>query len=93
MKKATVVIALVVIVLAVFLLKPDLLGSGGDAPSLAILTPEDDVMSIPTDISCSDAQDCIDYALEQDPSATDVRAVCDGTCTFITEQLPVEVQP
>jgi hypothetical protein len=92
MRKATIVIALVVIVVALFLLKPDLLGSGADAPNLAVVTAEK-VMNVPTDIACSTAQDCIDYVLSEDPGATDVKAVCSGTCTFITEKTPVEVQP
>jgi hypothetical protein len=92
MKKATIVIGLVLVVLAIFLLKPNLLGSGGETPTLAVVT-SGDTMTIPTDISCTDVKDCVDYVLSKDPSAQDVRAVCDKTCSFITEKMPVEVTP
>jgi hypothetical protein len=88
MKNSTIIVGLVLLVLVVFLAKPDLLGKGVEAPSLSV-TLTGDTMTIPTDISCVSVQDCVDYAVSQDPTATDVRAVCDGSCTFITEKRPV----
>lgn len=49
-------------------------------------------MQIPTDVSCNSIQDCVDYAKLQDTSVTNVQAICEKTCTFITEKTPtVEV--
>lgn len=90
MNKKYLIGALVLIVLAVFIMNPDLLGSGGDAPSLSIVTTED-TQRIPTDVACTTVQDCIDYSIAQDPSATDVQAVCDETCTYITDNYVREV--
>lgn len=90
MNRMYVIGALVVLVLALFVFQPDLLGRGGDAPQLGVI-PSDDTMTVETDVECSVAQDCIDWVLDQDATATGVEAVCDGTCTFVTEKFPVEV--
>ena len=91
MKKITIVAVLVLLVLAVFIFKPTLMGRGAAVP-LSIV-PTGDTMKIPTDIACATIQDCVDYALSQDPKATNVQATCDKTCTFISEKMPIEVTP
>jgi hypothetical protein len=90
MKKGWIILLLVLIVLAVFVMKPDLLGGGGDAPLLNIGVVQEDVTLIPTDIPCDNKQDCVDFALLQDPDAFDVRATCDGTCTFVSTDILME---
>ena len=45
-------------------------------------------MSIPTNVTCNNVQDCVIYAQSQDATATNIQATCDKTCTFITEKTP-----
>lgn len=95
--KKQFIIILVLIVVAAFLLHPQWLGKGEDkitlkVPALSIL--QTNTMVIQTNIICTTPQECINYALQQDPTATDIEATCDKTCTFITQKTPtVEVTP
>jgi len=83
-KKSTILIWLLIAVVALFVLKPDLLGSGEGTTLL--VAPTTEMAEIPTDIECSTVQDCIDFAAEQGDT-TDVQATCDNTCTYLIEHI------
>jgi len=92
MKQNTrIVIGLIVVVLAVFVLWPDLLGKGGALPTFSITPEQPDTMEVPSDIPCQSMQDCLDFAASKGDS-TGVQARCDTTCIYIVDNIYGDVQ-
>lgn len=97
MKSSTIIVILVLLVISVFLIKPDLLGTKEQEPSgLLSIVPQTGTVEVNTEITCSVRQDCIDHILNEDPDAgiKPENARCDkGTCTFIAKtNMPLGVE-
>lgn len=87
-----VTIALIALVAVTVLLVMLSKGNDGTATPTLSIAPGVETMEIPSDINCINAQECVDYSLEQDPTQN-VEARCEASkCTFIIEKFPsVEV--
>ena len=81
--RTKIVIGLLALVVAVFVLWPDLLGQGRDLPTFSV-APGTNTMDVPSEIPCETVQDCIDFAAAQG-DITGVKARCDTTCVYIVD--------
>lgn len=89
MKTGYIVGFLVLIVLAIFIFKPDMLGTG-DAPTF-VFVPTDTMQAYVTDIACDNTQVCIDRAISEGTALEDINANCKASvCVYYIEGLPAE---
>ena len=81
---------LILIVIAVFVIKPDLLGNGGDNPTF-VFVPTETSITFDSNFACVDVAGCEAQIVAEGYSTHDFLAACvNGYCTITAEKSTLE---